>query len=79
MLKNHILIDKREMFDDYYVYQAIDKLIPITGNDFNNFSDTITDKFNRPGYLIYRDRYYIFQPFDENEELTNVLQKKFYC
>ncbi|AGC01979.1 DEAD-like helicase [Acanthamoeba polyphaga moumouvirus] len=61
--------DKRDMFDDYYVYQAVDDLIPITGNDFNNFSDTIMDKYNRPGYLIYRNKYYIFQPFDQNEDL----------
>lgn len=61
--------DKRDMFDDYYVYQGLDELIPITGNDFNNYHDTIVDKFNRPGYLIYRNRYYIFQPFDENEDL----------
>ena len=61
--------EKQYMFDDYYVYQALDDLIPVTRNDFNNFKDTILDKFNRPGYLIYRDRYYIFQPFDENETL----------
>lgn len=68
-VKKSYPIEKRDMFDDYYVYQALDELIPITGNDFNNFHDTITDKYNRPGYLIYRDKYYIFQPFDENEEL----------
>ena len=61
--------NKRDMFDQYYVYQALSDLLPITGNDFNNFHDTIVDKYNRPGYLIYRQRYYIFQPFDENEEL----------
>lgn len=61
--------DKADIFDDYYVYQALDELLPITSNDFNNFHDTFTDKFNRPGYLIYRDRYYIFQPFDEPEDV----------
>lgn len=61
--------DKKYMFDDYYVYQGLDELIPITNNDFNNFHDTLTDKFNRSGYLIYRGKYYIFQPFDENEYL----------
>jgi len=68
-VKKSYPLDKRDMFDDYYVYQALDEMIPITGNDFNNFHDTITNSVNRPGYLIYRDRYYIFQPFDENEEL----------
>lgn len=68
-VKKSYPIDKRDMFDDYYVYQAIDDLIPITDNDFNNFHDTIVDKYNRPGYLIYRNKYYILQLFDENEEL----------
>ena len=68
-VKKSYPLEKRDMFDDYYVYQALDDLVPITGNDFNNFHSTLTDKYNRPGYLIYRSDYYIFQPFDENEEL----------
>lgn len=76
-VKKSYPFDKRDMFDDYYVYQALDELIPITGNDFNNFHDTITDKYNRPGYLIYRDRYYIFQPFDENEELPMYYRRNY--
>lgn len=61
--------EKRELFDELYVDQALAQLLPVSENDFNNFQDTITDKFNRPGYLIYRGGYYIFQPFDENENL----------
>lgn len=77
-VKKSYPLDKRDMFDDYYVYQALDDLIPITGNDFNNFHDTITDKYNRPGYLIYRNRYYIFQPFDENEELPMYYRRNYH-
>jgi superfamily II DNA or RNA helicase len=69
--------EKLDMFDDYYVYQALDELIPITNNDFNNFHDTITDKFNRPGYLIYRSKYYIFQPFNENENLPMYYRRNY--
>lgn len=76
-VKKSYPVEKRDMFDDYYVYQALDELIPITGNDFNNFHDTITDKYNRPGYLIYRNRYYIFQPFDENEELPMYYRRNY--
>lgn len=76
-VKKSYPIEKREMFDDFYVYQALHELIPITGNDFNNFTDTILDKFNRPGYLIYRSRYYIFQPFDENEDLPMYYRRKY--
>jgi hypothetical protein len=59
--------DKKDLFDDYFVQKALDELIPITENDFNNFKDTLYDKTFRAGYLIYLDGYYLFQPFDENE------------
>lgn len=59
--------DKKDMFDVFFVYQALDELIPTTENDFNNFKDTVYDKYNVGGYLIFRNKYYIFQPFNENE------------
>ena len=37
-------------------------MIPRTENDYNNFKDTIYDKYNNSGYLIQRDDFYIFQP-----------------
>jgi hypothetical protein len=60
--------DKKDLFDDFYVYQALDDLLPETNNDFNNFKDTLTDNLNRPGYLIYRYKFYIFQMYDLNED-----------
>jgi superfamily II DNA or RNA helicase len=60
--------EKRNLFEDFFVFKALDELIPITENDFNNYSDTIYDKFNVPGYLIYRSKFYIFQPFEQNED-----------
>ena len=77
-VKKSYPLEKRDMFDDYYVYQALDDLIPVTQNDFNNFKDTVTDKFNRPGYLIYRNKYYIYQPFDENEELPMYYRRNYH-
>ena len=61
--------EKADLFDEYFVHQALHELIPIDENDFNNFQDTIYDKYNKPGYLIYRNKYYIFQPFDQNEDV----------
>lgn len=61
--------EKRDLFDNFFVYKALDELIPLTENDFNNFKDTILDKFNRQGYLIYNNGNYIFQPFDQNEDV----------
>ena len=60
--------DEKKLFDDYFVYKALDELYQ-TENDFNNFRDTIYDKYSNSGYLIHRDKYYIFQPFDENEDV----------
>jgi hypothetical protein len=58
-----------DLFDEFFVYKALDELIPISENDFNNYKDTILDKYNRPGYIIYVNKYYIFQPFTENEDV----------
>lgn len=60
---------KKKFFDPFYIYKALDELIPITENDFNNFKDTILDMYNRPGYLIYRSESYIFQPSNQNENV----------
>ncbi len=61
--------ENRDLFDEFFVFKALDNLIPVTENDFNNFRDTVVDKNNTQGYLIYRDQYYIFQPFDQNENV----------
>lgn len=61
--------EKRDLFDEFFVFKALYALLPITENDFNNFKDTIVDKNNTQGYLIYRDEYYIFQPFNQNENV----------
>jgi hypothetical protein len=68
-VKNSYEGEKKELFEDFFVFKALDDIIPITENDFNNFKDTVFDKFNRPGYLLYVDKYYIFQPFDQNEDV----------
>jgi len=59
-----------DLFEDYFLDQALEDMMPKNENDFNNFKDTIYDKYNRSGYLIQRNKYYIFQPFDENEDVT---------
>lgn len=68
-VKNSFDEDDRELFDEFFVYKALDELIPITENDFISFKDTIIDKYNRQGYLIYAGSQYIFQPLDQNEDV----------
>lgn len=69
--------EKRELFDDFFTFKALDELIPITENDFNNYQDTIFDKFNKSGYLIHINKYYIFQPFDQNEDVPMYYRSTF--
>jgi superfamily II DNA or RNA helicase len=69
--------EKRDLFEDFFVFKALDELIPLSENDFNNYSDTIYDKFNVPGYLIYRNKFYIFQPFEQNEDVPMFYRSTF--
>jgi len=69
--------EKKDLFDDYFLYQALHELIPIDINDFNNFHDQIYDKYNIPGYIIHRNIYYIFQPFDQNEDVPMWYRTKY--
>jgi hypothetical protein len=61
---------KKSMFDISFIYKALDNLIPKTEHDFNNFKDIVYDKYNRKGYLIYRNMYYIYQQFGESEDVS---------
>ncbi len=68
-VRNKRDIEKRDLFQDHFIFKGLDEMIPLTENDFNSFSDIIKDAYNRPGYIIFRDKYYIYQPFEENENL----------
>ena len=61
--------EQKLLFDDYFLDKALEDMMPRTENDYNNFKDTIYDKYNRPGYMIQRGKYYIYQPFDNSEEI----------
>ena len=69
IIKKSYLEHQVELFDNYFFDQALEDMMPKNENDFNNFSDTIYDKYNRAGYLIQRGKYYIYQPFNENEDV----------
>jgi hypothetical protein len=56
-------------YNSYYVHKALDSLLPTTENDFNNFRDYVFDKYNRPGYLIYVNNFYIYHPFELKENI----------
>ncbi len=60
---------KKKLFDEFFVFKALDELTPENPNDFNNFKDIIVDKYNNNGYIIFRKDQYIFQPIDQNEDV----------
>ena len=68
-IKKSFLPHQSELFDSYFLDQALESMMPKNENDFNNFRDTIFDKYNHTGYLIQRGKYYIFQPFGEFEDV----------
>ena len=61
---------KRNIYDKKFTYYALTELMPQSENDFNNFNDIIYNKFNEPGYIIQRNKYYIFQSFNQNENTS---------
>jgi superfamily II DNA or RNA helicase len=64
-----------ELFENIYLDIALEELMPKNENDFNNFKDVIYDKFNQNGYIIKRNIYYIFQPFNQNENIPLYYRK----
>jgi len=74
-IKKSFINHQAELFETYFLDQALEDMMPKNENDFNNFKDTIYDKYNRPGYLIQRKNYFIFQPFNENEDVTMYYRK----
>jgi len=68
---------QKELFSSNFLDIALHSMIPKTENDYNNFMDTIYDKYNNSGYLIQRDEFYIFQPFDDNEKTPLYNRTKF--
>ena len=68
-IKKSFLPHQADLFDTYFIDQGLEEMMPKSENDFNNFKDTVSDKYNKGGYLIQRGKYYIFQPFNENEDV----------
>lgn len=69
--------EQSELFEDFFVYKALNDLVPRNESDFINFNDTIYDKYNIPGYLIYRGYFYIFQPFEQDDDVPMFYRRSF--
>ena len=69
-IKKSFLKHQSELFQNYFLEQALYDMMYINDNNINNFKDIIYDKYNRSGYIINRGKYYIFQPIQENEDVS---------
>jgi len=58
---------QEKLFINFFLDKALEDLMPQTENEY--FTDIVRDKFNRTGYLKQYNQYYIFQPFNENENV----------
>ena len=70
IVQNKYPEDKRELFDEFFVYQALDQLLPISEEDLMSFNDFIYNKYNVLGYLTYKNSYYLFQPLSEKTDIS---------
>jgi len=68
-IKKSLKSKQANLFENFFLDKALEELMPVSENEFNNFSDIIRDKYNRPGYLRQFNEYYVFQPFNENENV----------
>jgi hypothetical protein len=61
-VKSSLSEHKKQLFNDFFIHQALYKLMPLTEYDVDNFTHFIYDKFNIPGYIRFVYDYYVFQP-----------------
>lgn len=59
---------KHYFFDEYYILMALDILTPSTNEDFKYFTNYIFNIYNQKGYLIYKDDFFIYKSFDNNNK-----------
>ena len=71
-IKTQYVSNKIKLFEKKLIYKALSEFIPITENDFNNYTNILYDKHHNECYLIQRKNYYILQKFNISE---NILMK----
>lgn len=63
------------LFEQLNVLAGISKdITALALNDLIEKQETLSDQYNREGYLIYRGKYYIFQP-DSMNQLAGIYQR----
>lgn len=74
-IKKSLKKEQANLFENFFLDKALEELMPKSENEFNNFTDIVKDKYNRPGYLRQFNQYYVFQPFNENENVPMYYRK----
>ena len=67
-IKSTLTKHQSKLFENTLFNIALEELLPTTQTDFNNFNDTVYDKFSNQGYLIQRENFIIFQNFNLDED-----------
>ncbi len=62
--------EKHPKMDRLFIFAALDDFVN------NPKQETVIDKFQRKGYIIYRGDYYIFQPVGYKEDLPMIYREK---
>jgi hypothetical protein len=70
-IRTHVLeqIDpaKRPMYDDFFIYRALSRLMPTTKEQMTNFANPVTNQYNVMGYISYKDGMYRFHAFGDHD------------
>jgi hypothetical protein len=66
---NYIIIAQDKYINDKSIFLALVEII--------NNKEVIHDKFNRPGYIIQKSQYYIFQPNEILDEFIPIYLRKY--
>tara|TARA_B100000674_G_C37973440_1_gene978080 strand:+ start:623 stop:4348 length:3726 start_codon:yes stop_codon:yes gene_type:complete len=63
------IMEKYPNIKTVFIYKSLHNLV-------DNKKNIVLDKYNRPGYIIYRGGYYIFQPFEQPDTNTIYIDRK---
>lgn len=57
---------KYEIFDETFIMNTLNDLTSTNKHNINNSDTMVIDKYGTHGYIICHNEYYIFQPFEQN-------------
>ena len=68
---------KKELFDVFFIYRALNQLMPATKKQISNFVNPVINQYNELGYLVHHNGKYSFQSLYSKERLPMYYQGLF--